>query len=99
VEGYRRDASGSYARARQLATALRSHGVPVLHNPHSLTVVFPEPSDEIVQRYQLACSAGEAHAVIMPNVGDEQLAQFEQHYRGWWESHRATSRTAAAVRC
>ncbi len=98
VEGYRRDASVSYARAQQLAATLRSDGVPVLHNPYSLTVVFPEPSDEIVQLYQLACSAGEAHAVIMPNIGDAQLAKFEEHYRSWWETRRAASGAAAMLR-
>lgn len=97
-EGYRRDASGSYARARQLAATLRDNDVPVLHNPHSLTVVFPEPAEEIVQLYQLACSAGEAHAVIMPNIGDAQLAQFETHYRTWWKSQRSARWTHAVGR-
>jgi histidine decarboxylase len=97
-EGYRRDATGSYLRAQQLAATLRSQGIPVLHNPYSLTVVFPEPSDDIVRLYQLACNAGEAHAVIMPNIGDAQLAQFEKHYRGWWESHRAARGRPEAVR-
>lgn len=98
-EGYRRDATGSYVRAQRLAATLRSQGIPVLHNAYSLTVVFPEPSDEIVRLYQLACSAGEAHAVIMPNIGDAQLAQFEKHYCGWWESHRAAPGRPEAVRC
>ena len=36
-------------RAARLTTELRAAGVPTLHNPHALTVVFPEPSEAIVR--------------------------------------------------
>ena len=87
-----RDAWNCVERARALAERLRQGGVPVLLNPHSLTVVFPEPSEAIVQTYQLACHRGEAHAIVMPNVTDALLSRFVDEYLGWWE---AAQRSAA----
>ena len=58
--------------------------VPVLRNPLSLTVVFPAPSEAIVNRYQLACHRGQAHAIVMPNVGDGLIDRFLGDYAAWW---------------
>jgi histidine decarboxylase len=74
------DALHCVQRARRLADDLANLGVPVLCNPFSLTVVFPEPSDSIVRRYQLACKNGQAHAIVMPSVTDALLAQFLADY-------------------
>ena len=75
------DASTGAAR---LSASLRGAGVPVLHNPHSLTVVLPQPGEAIVLRYQLACHRGEAHAIIMPNVTTVLIDRFAADYLGWW---------------
>jgi histidine decarboxylase len=84
VAGYRGDVETCLERASGLATALRAHDVPVLLNPYSLTVVFPQPSEDIVKVYQLACHRGEAHAIVMPNVTGALLARFTDDYLGWW---------------
>jgi histidine decarboxylase len=86
--GYAADASNCVEKAKALAERLRQSGVPVLLNPFSLTVVFPEPSEAIVQTYQLACHRGEAHAIAMPNVTDALLSRFAGDYLGWWEARR-----------
>jgi histidine decarboxylase len=80
------DALLSVRRARQLADDLAALGAPVLCNPFSLTVVFPEPSDSMVRRYQLASKGGQAHAIVMPSVTDALLAQFLADYTAWWRS-------------
>jgi histidine decarboxylase len=85
IEGFRRDARRSQERAERAAAAMRSAGVPVLLNPHSLTLVFPKPDDEIVEEYQLACAKYDAHAVIMPSVADALIARFLYDYFEWWE--------------
>jgi histidine decarboxylase len=90
--GYASDTWNCVEKAKDLAAALRVSGVPVLLNPFSLTVVFPEPDESIVQTYQLACHRGEAHAIVMPNVTGALLARFAGDYLGWWE---AKSRSAA----
>ena len=49
-------------------------------NPHSLTVIFPQPEDVVVKTYQLACYRGEAHVVVMPNVTTALLERFVAGY-------------------
>jgi len=83
-DGFRRDAARSVELARGLAEALCAEGVPVLLNPHSLTVLFPEPSEAIVRRYQLATTGNEAHAIIMPSVTEELISRFRTDYLQWW---------------
>jgi histidine decarboxylase len=86
IKGFRRDAESCRQRAESLAEDLRAQGVPVLLNPFSLTVLFPEPDPAMVKRYQLSCSGGQAHAIIMPNVGDDQLRRFREAYLACWEA-------------
>ena len=82
--GYAHDALHCSLRAQTLAETLRGLGVEVLCNPHSLTVVFPKPSEAMVKTYQLACYNGLAHAIVMPNVTDSLLDRFVQDYADWW---------------
>jgi histidine decarboxylase len=82
-EGYRRDARVCAERAQGLTARLKAMGVPAYCNPHSLTVVFPQPSDLIVKTYQLACYKGEAHVVVMPNVTTTLLERFVADYVKW----------------
>jgi histidine decarboxylase len=84
IDGFRRDVRRCLERVAMLADALRSEGVPVLLNPHSLTALFPQPDEAIVRRYQLACRDGEAHAIVMPNVGEALIERFLQDYLQWW---------------
>jgi histidine decarboxylase len=86
IEGFRRDAESCRQRAESLAEDLRAQGVPVLLNPFSLTVLFPEPDPATVKRFQLSCSGGQAHAIVMPNVGDAQVRRFREAYLAWWEA-------------
>ena len=90
--GYRKDARLCLTRTARMVDRLSNAGVPVLCNPHSLTVVFPQPSESIVKHYQLACYRGEAHAIIMPNVTDALAERFAQQYLDWW-----TGRPSAAA--
>lgn len=93
-EGFRADARACTARAERFAAALADAGVPVLLNPCSLTVVFPQPGASIVDEYQLACDGQVAHAVVMPNVCEELLDRFLADYKAHW--HRSISRKVHA---
>ena len=85
-EGFSADARACVKRAQALAERLRSAGVPVLCNPLALTVVFPQPAEQIVQTYQLACYKGEAHAIVMPNVTEALMERFWADYTRWWRN-------------
>jgi histidine decarboxylase len=92
--GFAADARACLDRATHLAAQLTSAKVPVLHNPHSLTVVFPEPSEAIVRKYQLACQHGQAHAITMPSVSETLLDRFVNEYLAWWTSQGMWARIA-----
>jgi histidine decarboxylase len=85
-EGYARDAAMCVEHAAGLAGRLRALSVPVLCNPHSLTVVFPQPSEQIIKTDQLACYKGEAHVVVMPNVASTLLDRFVGDFTKWWST-------------
>ncbi len=93
LQGYSTDVQDCIARARNLIDRLHMLGVPAMCNPHSLTVVFPQPSEPIVQTFQLACYRGDAHAIVMPNVTNALLDRFVADYAAWWrleESNRSS---------
>lgn len=98
VAGFRRDVGGCLERVRILADALRSEGVPVLLNRYSLTALFPQPDESIVRRYQLACRDGEAHAIVMPNVGQPLIERFLDDYLRWWQHTSNIDRPTALQR-
>jgi len=87
VSGYRADVSKCLGRTLWLVDELRSAGVPLLCNDFSFTVLFPQPSEQIVKTYQLACCKGEAHAIVMPSVSMALLERFVADYLGWWKTH------------
>jgi histidine decarboxylase len=88
LEGYGRDVAQCLQRTDRMVAELRAAGVPVLCNPHSLTVLFPQPGEDIVKTYQLACSRGDAHAIVMPNISDALIDRFLAEYLGWWRTAR-----------
>jgi len=84
IAGFRNSARACIERAEGFAGALRSAGVPVLLNPWSLTVVFPKPSERLVNEYQLACHGSSAHAIVMPNVKADLIERFVNAYTAEW---------------
>ena len=90
ADGYQADVVNCLRRTEHLVTYLRAHGIPTLHNPHALTVVFPEPCETLVHTYQLACNLGDAHAVVMPSVTDALLDRFTDDYLTWWHHQAET---------
>ncbi|GLS37875.1 histidine decarboxylase [Mesorhizobium tianshanense] len=84
IAGFRHFARTCIERADGFAGALRSASVPVLLNPCSLTVVFPKPSERLVNEYQLACHGNCAHAIVMPNVKADLIDRFVGDYTAEW---------------
>ncbi len=83
--GYAADVRRCLAMAEELNRLLQSEQVPAFRNDLSLTVVFPHPHERLVKTYQLACNAGLAHAIVMPNVTQELMHRFAQEYITWWK--------------
>jgi len=89
--GYATDVSNCLVTADDLCRRLQSENVPAFRNAFSLTIVFPQPDEEIVKTYQLACNAGIAHAITMPNVKRPLMERFARDYLSWWKSAGAAA--------
>jgi histidine decarboxylase len=87
-DGFGKIASYCLFLANYLATKLRNNGVDVFHNKGALTVFMPRPSDEIVDKYTLACAENGAHVITMQHVTVPLLDAFITDYVTW---HRAQS--------
>jgi histidine decarboxylase len=75
-DGFRREAEVCRDNARVLHRHLADLGRSPLLNEHSLTVVFDEPSEQLVRRWSLARQAGRAHVVTVPHAHPAVLEQF-----------------------
>jgi histidine decarboxylase len=48
--------------------AMNKAGIPAWRNPHSITVVFPRPSDTLIRRWSLAPYQNIAHVITMGHI-------------------------------
>ena len=55
---------------------MKHHGIAAWANPDSTIVVFPQPSEAVVRKWQLACYEGIAHIVVMRHVDQPMLDRF-----------------------
>ena len=62
--------------ADYLCRSLNERGVGATINRYSNTVCFKKPTESFIKKWQLACLKDEAHAIIMPNHGREQIDIF-----------------------
>lgn len=62
--------------ADEVAKMLRARGVDVLLNPKAITLYFPKPSQELIDKYSLACEGEHAHIIVTPNTLDDRPAGF-----------------------
>lgn len=76
IEGLRRRAEESLLLAAYVEEQLNKRGISAWRNPSTLTVVFPEPSLVIRQKWQLATESGYSHMVCMPGVDRAQVDSF-----------------------
>ena len=82
TEGIKKDVFNCIDKAKYLENKLREKGVEeVMLNKWSNTVVFKAPFDqEIITKWQLACSNSLCHIVVMPNIDIEKLDSFIIEY-------------------
>jgi histidine decarboxylase len=55
------------AMAQQVVERLNHQGVPAWRHPHSITVVFPRPSERTWKTHCLATSGEHSHLIILPH--------------------------------
>lgn len=82
LEGIKKDVQLCIDHAKYLADTMTQKGIQdVLLNKWSCTVVFKEPANkELIKKWQLACSGGLCHIVVMPNITRKQMSDFIDEY-------------------
>ena len=71
-------------RAEGLRKSLSAAGVPgVVRNPDAVTVVMPQPSAEICERFMLSSQNGRSQVVVLPHVTDPMIEIFFRAYTEW----------------
>ncbi len=51
-------------------------GIDVKRNPNAITLYFPAPRAEVVERWQLASNNGMSHIILVPGTAREMLDRF-----------------------
>ncbi|HLZ89291.1 MAG TPA: histidine decarboxylase [Puia sp.] len=76
IEGLRTRAINCLSLAEYTVSKLQSIGIPAWRNPSAITVVFPAPSAEIRQKWQIATENGLSHIICMPGLRKELIDEF-----------------------
>ncbi len=68
TEGFRRIVAECLETADYAIEAFARAGIEAWRNRNSITVVFPRPAPEVVQKWQMAVQHDIAHVITMPHV-------------------------------
>jgi histidine decarboxylase len=66
-----------------LQQQLMAIGIKAWRNDKALTVVFPQPSQRICNKWQLASEVGISHVICMPGITQQQLQLFLNDMQEW----------------
>ncbi len=73
LDGFRRIVNRCLETAEYAVTRFNDGDIPAWRNRHSVTVVFPRPSADVVRKWQLAPHGDIAHLIAMPHVTCETI--------------------------
>lgn len=80
IEGFREDARRCIDKAKYIHQKFKDNGLTSMLNDYSNTLVFPRPSDALIQKWQLACTLDEGHICVMPSSSKAKLDEFFNDY-------------------
>ncbi len=72
-EGFAANARRCQQLAQYAVDRFRSLGVAAWKNPYAVTVIFPRPPEEVLQRWQIAVKDDFAHIICMPHFTTELI--------------------------
>ena len=79
-EGFRRIAKQSLETADYAISELRKRGINAWRNLNSITVVFPRPPSEMMERWVIAPHGDIAHIITLPHVTRETIDAFAEDF-------------------
>lgn len=77
ISGFKNDIQNCIELAEYLTDEIPS----AWRNQNSITVVFPKPSNHLIDKWQLATQDGISHVVVMPHVTKGKLDRFIDDYK------------------
>jgi histidine decarboxylase len=77
INGFKKDINTCIELAEYLVEQIPS----AWRNQNSITVVFPKPSENLINKWQLATQDDISHVVVMPHVTKEKLDLFVNDYK------------------
>jgi histidine decarboxylase len=75
-EGLLMRAKKSLDLAHYAEQKLNGLGIPATRNVNAMTVVIPQPSEQICQKWQLATDNGHSHFICMPGISKNTIDNF-----------------------
>ncbi|MBL8159550.1 histidine decarboxylase [Candidatus Saccharibacteria bacterium] len=75
-DGFRKEVKRSLMLADYLYSELKKMGYPCAKNPHGITVVFKEPSEQMIRKWSLARQNGRAHVITVPSASRSKIDAF-----------------------
>ncbi len=76
IKGLTEDANLVMENSKYMVNKMRMLNISCFKNNLSNTVIFQKPSNQIIKKWQLACTGNIAHVVVMPSVNKEKLDEF-----------------------
>ncbi len=80
IAGMKEVAGECLSTAQFAVDRLVAAGVSAYRNPHSITVVFPRPHDDLIKKWQIAPYRDIGHLITMPHVSRQIVEQFVKEY-------------------
>lgn len=81
VEGLKERALKSMELATYTEKKLQELGLDAWRNPNAITVVMPQPSEDICKKWQLATENGISHIICMPGLTQQVIDDFLEDLR------------------
>lgn len=82
-EGLKARAVKSLELAAYTENKIKEMGIAAWRNPNAITVVLPQPPEEICHKWQLASENGVSHIICMPGVTKEHIDNFLADMKAW----------------
>jgi histidine decarboxylase len=73
IQGFRELVTGMLDTAEYAVERFNRHGITAWRHPNSVTVVFPKPAPEVLQKWQIASEGDIVHIITMPHVTRDQV--------------------------
>lgn len=81
LEGMKKRTNHSLQTAAYAEAQFKQAGIAAWRNPQALTVVFPQPPEEVRDKWQLASANGYSHLICMPHVSRAQIDELMSDIR------------------